>query len=160
LPGHVGVALLFFDRLDSAARAALEIPHIGATACDLLDRRLLSIARETDARFDELLPAECEALLLVEVQGNDRPEVRDRLQQVVHRIRKRGTLAFDSRIALEPADVHFFWTLAQKVVPRLYRLKGNTRPLPFVESMAVPPQVLPEFLISLQNVLKKHEVTA
>jgi hypothetical protein len=153
------VVLLFFDRLEAAAKAALEIPHLGASACDLLDRRLLSIARETDRRFEEIIPEGTEALLLVEQQAVDRNEARDRLQQVVSRIRRRLNLAFDSRTALEEDEVNLFWSLAQSVVPRLYRLRGNQRPLPFVESIAVPPETLPDFLVRLQNVLKKHQVT-
>ena len=42
----------------------------------------------------------------------------------------------------------------------LYKLKGSTRPLPFVEDVAVPPEALPEFLTRMQNVLKRHQVTA
>jgi FAD/FMN-containing dehydrogenase len=64
LAGHVGVALLFFDRLEFAARAALEVPPMGASACDLMDRRVLTIAREVDPRFGPILPAEAEAALL------------------------------------------------------------------------------------------------
>ena len=43
IPRHRGVALLFFHRLDSAAQAALEICKMGVVACDLIDRRLLSL---------------------------------------------------------------------------------------------------------------------
>ena len=64
-----GVVLLFFDRLESAARGALEIAGMDASACDLMDRRLLSIAREADVRYDLLIPRDAEAMLLVEVQG-------------------------------------------------------------------------------------------
>ncbi len=46
------------------------------------------------------------------------------------------------------------------MVPGLYSLKGTTRPLPFVEDIAVPPTALPDFLVQMQNVLKAHQVTA
>src|SRR5690606_33264511 len=45
-------------------------------------------------------------------------------------------------------------------VPTLYRLKGSTRPLPCIEDIAVAPDTLSEFLVQLQNTLKKHQVTA
>ncbi len=41
------------------------------SACDLMDRRHLSVAREGEIRFDLLIPAETEALLLVEYEGDD-----------------------------------------------------------------------------------------
>jgi FAD/FMN-containing dehydrogenase/Fe-S oxidoreductase len=160
LPRHRGVAMLLFDRLENAALAALEIPRMGATACDLLDRRLLRLACESDVNYEQLLPSGTEALLLVEKEGNSPAEVRDGLNQIAHHIRRRRKLAFDARIAIEPDDVELYWRLPQRVVPTLYRLKGSTRPLPFVEDIVVPPSELPGFLVSLQNVLKKHQVTA
>ena len=39
-------------------------------------------------------------------------------------------------------------------------MKGSTRPVPFVEDMAVPPAALPDFLVRMQNTLKRHQVTA
>ena len=45
-------------------------------------------------------------------------------------------------------------------MPTLYRLKGSTRALPFVEDIAIPPAALAPFLVEMQNVLKRHQVTA
>lgn len=160
LSRHRGVVMLLFDRLENAALAALEIPRLGATACDLLDRRLLRLACESDTNYESLLPSGTEALLLVEKEGESAAEVRDGLMQITHLLRRRKKLAFDARIAIEPEDVELYWRLPQRVVPSLYRLKGSTRPLPFVEDIVVPPSELPAFLVSLQNVLKKHQVTA
>ena len=159
-PKHRGVALLFFDRLESAAHGALLASAMGVSACDLMDRRLLSISREVDERFDLLVPNEAEAMVLVEVFGEDVSEVQDQLNQVVTRIQRKKRLAFDSRIALDAEDRNLFWHLVRRVIPRLYRLKGNIRALPFVEDIAVPPKMLPDFLIRLQNVFKEHQVTA
>ncbi len=58
------------------------------------------------------------------------------------------------------SEIDLYWRLAHKVVPTLYRMKGTTRPLPFIEDLAVPPKVLPDFLVRMQNVLKQHQVTA
>ena len=160
VPNHTAVALLLFDRLDTASHAALEIVPLGATACDLLDRRLISLARENDPRFELLLPPETEAALLVETEGETELETHDRLRQIVDLVVRRRKMAFDSRTAQNDDDCKFFWHLVSDVVPSLYRLKGSMRPLPFVEDMAVPPSTLPDVLIDIQNVLKRHEVTA
>ena len=141
-------------------RGALEIAGMEAAACDLMDRRLLSIARDADVRYDLFIPRDAEAMLLVEMQGETPDEVRQRMQNVVVRIQRRKRLAFDSRATLDPEEVHLFWQLARRVVPSLYSLKGSTRPLPFVEDIAVPPAALPDFLVQMQNVLKAHQVTA
>ncbi|MBX7166898.1 MAG: anaerobic glycerol-3-phosphate dehydrogenase subunit C [Pirellulales bacterium] len=158
LPRHRGLAMLFFDRLEAAARAALELVPLSPSACDLMDRRHLSLAREVEARYDALIPPRAEALLLVEHDGNDPGEVRQRLQESITQVTGEDNLAFDSRIALDRDDVDLFWQLSRNVTPNLFRLKGPTRPLPFVEDIAVPPEVLPSFLARMQNVLKQHQV--
>ena len=160
IPSHRGVALLMFERLELAAQAAIEIPRMGATACDLMDRRLLRLACESHVSYDLLLPENTEAMLLVEVEGESPQEVRDRLASITNLIRRRKKLAFDVKTAFEPDDIELYWRLPRHVVPSLYRLKGSTRPLPFVEDICIPPTKLPGFLVQLQNVLKKHQVTA
>ncbi|MCA9161751.1 MAG: FAD-binding protein [Planctomycetales bacterium] len=160
LPAHRGVVLLFFDRLDAAARGALECAALNVSACDLMDWRTLTIARETDVRFDVLIPRAAEAMLLVELDGNSADELRERMQQLVVRLTRRKKLAFDARSTMEHDERNLYWRLTRRVIPRLYRLKGQTRPLPFIEDVAVPPRAMPDFLIRMQNVLKTNQVTA
>jgi len=159
LPTHRGVCLLFFDRMENAARAAIDMPERGAVACDLIDRRLLTIARENDVRFDVLVPPEAEAMVLVEFFDADSRLLRKQLEEIVSDIHYSQRLAFASCIATDPEDVAFHRQLVEGVVPLLYRLRGTTRPLPFVEDMAVPPAELPDFLMQVQNIFKKHRVT-
>jgi len=160
VPKHRGVALLLFNRLDNAAKAVMEILPLGPSACDLMDRRHLSLARESMAHYDVMFPDETEAILLVEQEGETLVEVRDRLAQVIDRVRRKKRLAFHAMQAQDKQEMDLYWRLARKVVPMLYRLKGSSRPLPFIEDLAVPPKALPEFLVRMQNVLKQHQVTA
>ncbi len=159
-PKHRGVVLLFFDRLENAAQAAMLLSTMGVSACDLMDRRLLTISREVDVRFDVLVPKAAEAMLLVEQHSEDANDLRDRLKQIISRVQRKKRLAFDSRMTLDTEERDLYWHLARRVVPRLHRLRGSTRPIPFVEDIAIPPEVLPEFLVTIQNVQKAHQVTA
>ncbi|HWB01052.1 MAG TPA: FAD-binding oxidoreductase, partial [Pirellulales bacterium] len=160
LPRHRSVVLFLFESLDAAARAVTEIVTFQPSACDLMDRRHLSLARENEPRFDPLIPASAEAMLLVELESDDSVEMRDRLRRMTDRVRYRKKLAFDSRTAVSADEIEFFWLLSRRVTPTLARLKGSTRAVPFVEDMAVPPDVLPKFLVEMQNILKRHQVTA
>jgi FAD/FMN-containing dehydrogenase/Fe-S oxidoreductase len=160
LPRHRGVALLFFDRLESAARAVMEILPLGCSACDLMDRRHLSLAREATVQYDLLIPSQTEAALLVEQDGDTLVAVSDKLAQVIDRVRRKKRLAFHAIQAQDREEVDLYWRLSRKVVPTLYRMKGATRPLPFIEDMAVPPAALADFLVRMQNVLKQHQITA
>ena len=160
LPRHTGLAMLMFERMDNAARAVHDVVELEPIACDLMDRRHLSLAREVDNRYETLIPAQTEAILLVEVEGDDPTVVREKLRRIIDQIKNRKALAFEARQALSPENIALFGQLPREVTPLLHGMKGSTRPLPFVEDFAVPPEALSMVLIEVQNVLKRHHVTA
>lgn len=160
LPKQRGVSLLFFHRLEHAARGALLAAERNAVACDLMDRRLLEIARETDPRFEQLIPRDAEAMLLVEFQDDHLPALRSRLRELNDCLCRTERLAFGSRMTVERRERDFFWLIVRRVIPRLYRLRGDTRPLPIIEDIAIQPEKLPDLMVELQNILKEHQVTA
>jgi FAD/FMN-containing dehydrogenase/Fe-S oxidoreductase len=160
LPRYRGVAVILFDSVEKAARAVPDVVASSPSACDLMDRRHLSLARAAEPRFDQLIPLETEAALLVEQDGEDSLEVRGRLNRLVNELWQQKRVAFGARQAFEDNETELFWRLDDKEQPVLYRTAGLNRPLPIVEDMAVSPGVLPDFLVRMQNVLKRNQVTA
>lgn len=160
IPKVRGLILLFFNRLDVAARAALDLSKDDIAACDLMDRRLLEIARETEPVYESIVPRGAEAMLLIEAQGEEPLTVRKRLMALLSRLQRRGKPVVSYRLTTDKKERNLLWRLARRVIPRLYRLKGSSRPLPFVEDLSIPPKKLPEFLMEVQNVLKNERVTA
>lgn len=160
LPAHRAGVLVLFGQLEGALSSVQKISEQQPSACDLMDRRLLSLAREADPRFHSLISAAAEAALIVETTGLSEHEVQDRLRSVINAVRSANMRAVVAFEAHTPEDVDFLWTLPSRVVPLLTKLKGLSRPLPFVEDIAVPPETIPEFLHAAQRVFQKHEVTA
>ncbi|MEX2286655.1 MAG: anaerobic glycerol-3-phosphate dehydrogenase subunit C [Planctomycetaceae bacterium] len=160
LPARRGVVLLLFGQLEAAARTVQAIAPHQPSACDLLDRRLLTLAREADSRFEKLISPAAEAALIIEQTGFSDQQVRDRIQMIIRAVRLLNTRAVVSCEAYSFEDTEFLWSLPSKVVPRLTRLKGQTRPVPFVEDIAVPIEALHDFLVRAQKVFQSHEVTA
>ncbi len=160
LPRCRGVALLLLDSVEKAARAVPDILAHRPVACDLMDRRHLSLARAAEPRFERLIPVETEAVLLVEQDGDDPVEVRSRLHRLVDDLWQQKHVAFGARQAFEDEEVGLYWRLVDEVQPMLYRVAGPGRALPVVEDMAVSPESLPDFLVRMQNVLKRNQVTA
>ncbi len=157
---HRGVVLLFYHRLDIASRSAVSALRHGLVACDLMDRRLLQIARDTDPRFAELLPREAEAMVLVEIQGESLEDLHDRLGIIRHDLSSGHDAAFSSVETVQQSERDLYWALSRRVIPRLYRIKGTESPVPFIEDIAVPREKLPEVLTSIQDTLKKNHATA
>ncbi len=160
IPAHRGVALLFFHQLQAAATAAVEIGKMGVTACDLMDRRLLTLARETNEQYQRLLPVDAEAMLLVEFSADDDATLREKLKHLSHRIQRRKKLAFEIRTTTQRHERDLYWHLVRRVVPSLYRLRGLRRAVPFIEDIAIDPDRLPEFLKRVHEVLNDLDITA
>ncbi len=160
LPPHRAVALLLFDRLESATLAVERVVDFEPTACDLLDRRLLTLARQADDRFERLISRGAEAALLVELTGGTEAQLRTRMRRLPSVLADAGRHAVIAAEAYTPRHVDFLWSLPATVVPMLTRITGEARPVPIVEDVAVPPGRLHDVLVEAQRVFQRHEVTA
>ncbi len=160
LPKNRSAAILMFGSLEGAIQAMQLILPLEPSACDLLDRRLLSLGRGADQRFRDIILPDAEAGLIIEFSGFSEREVLQRLDDMQRLLNDRRIDFQLTRQASSYEEVELLWALPGKVVSLLAGLKGNSRPLPFVEDVAVPPERLAEFLPVAQRVFQRHEVTA
>lgn len=159
IPEHRGMSMFFFDHLSSAATSIKTILSYQPSACDLIDRRLLNLAR-SDTRFARIIPAGAEAAVIVEQIGASRYQMKQRLAEIVRAVRQVAPNASIGYTADDEDDAQFLWSLAAGIVPMLNRIKGDLRPLPFIEDLAIPPEELEAFLSQVQKVFQRHQVTA
>jgi FAD/FMN-containing dehydrogenase/Fe-S oxidoreductase len=160
LPGGRSLVLLGFASLESAWRAVQRTLPTGPAACELLDRRLLSLAREGNVNgVAALVPPAAEAVVLVEYESEGPSAARAAARDLVDLLRgDRQVLHVVS--AFEPADLERLWHLRDVALPSLFGLKRGAQPVPFVEDVAVPLEEMPEYLRRVQEVLQEHETTA
>lgn len=159
IPAHRGVVLLFFSRITDAAKVCEKLGRLPISACDLVDRRLLSIARESDARFQDLLPAAAEAMLLVEASNDDLNALNETLRQVVHSTEDQLSQSLPYVMTTDDEQRGLCWHLVRRIIPTLYRLKGSTRAIPYMDDILVPPRHLEQFFILTQELFNQAQVT-
>jgi FAD/FMN-containing dehydrogenase/Fe-S oxidoreductase len=161
LPGGRAAVLLGFASLDSALRAAQKIVQTGPTACELIDRRLLSLARGSQAaEVAVLIPAAAEAALLVEYEADTPAAAKEAGTALVNLFGRAEGSASHALPAFEPGEINRLWHLREVALPSLYGLKGGPQPVPFVEDVGVPVEALPEYLRRVQEIMREHETTA
>jgi FAD/FMN-containing dehydrogenase/Fe-S oxidoreductase len=158
LPGGRAALLLGFASLDAALRSARLIVPGGPTACELLDRRLLTLARG-ETSVTNLIPTAAEALLLVEYEADGPAEARKAAFDLARRLERGERLALVARVAEDDEEIERFWQVRTAALPSLYGLRG-AQPVPFVEDVGVPPEELGVYLHRVQEVLQRHETTA
>lgn len=160
IPDHRSAAMLMFASLEDAVRATQLILPMDPSACDLLDRRLLSLGRGADERLRDAILPEAEAGLIVEFTGEAAGGVLQRLQDLQKLLRSEGLDFRVTRTAGTFEEAELLWSLPARVVSLLASLRGDSRPLPFIEDVALPPEQLAPFLQTAQRIFQQHEVTA
>jgi len=159
-PLHRGNAIFLFDSLEKAARAVSALLPHKPNCCELLDRRRINMVREWDKRFQSFLPRETEAILFVEIDAPQSPEITDRLNAMVDDLQTGEQLCFGARLAYGQEELDFFRDFLRKGEMALARMALPHKALPLFEEVAVPVDKLPAFLVLLQNIFKRNGVFA
>jgi FAD/FMN-containing dehydrogenase/Fe-S oxidoreductase len=160
LPGGAAVVLLGFDSLEAALKATRLAEGEGPSACELIDRRLISLARPAMPEAARLLPAAVECALLVEFEADSPAEAQRLAQNLVQQVHESEKLPQVANVAIDAAEIDLFWRLRNCALPNLYGLGHGTQPIALIEDVGVPPDNLGAFLTRVQEILQRHEFTA
>ncbi len=160
LPGGTCLTLLGFPTLDAAVRAGLDLRHFSPVGCDLLDRRLLSITRRSSPEGIGPIPPVVGAALLVTFEGETEREALERACGAIETLRHRHLLRTLAEPTCTPEGIARVRGLRESAVGGMYGLTHGARPVAFVEDVGVPVESLPAYLAGVQDVLKRHELTA
>ena len=160
LPAGRSIVLLGFESLDKAVRAAQRALTSRPAACELIDRRLMTLARGRGQELRPYIPVEAEAVLLIEYESDTVEGAREAARRTADRLRWTERLAISSITAFEEDEIERIWLLRENVLPSLYAFQSGPQPVPCVEDVGVPVDELLTFLHRVQEILKKHETTA
>jgi Fe-S oxidoreductase/FAD/FMN-containing dehydrogenase len=160
IPGAKATALVLFDDLEKAGGAVVEILRHRPAAVELLDRIFVEVVREADPALGASFPAGTEAILIVEVDGDEEREVRSRLEAIATALVSRLRLATEVRQATRPEEIARVWAVRKAASPILSRREGRLRNTRFIEDAAVHPERMAEFVRKLRDLLKGHGLQA
>jgi anaerobic glycerol-3-phosphate dehydrogenase C subunit len=155
LPKAKGLLQLEFDSLDKMAKAVPIIVEKGASACELMDNRLISMAVEHLPEYRDVLPVGATVALLVEHTGLTQEEVKQKIRNTdsaVARLTGNRTIVLDEQMQKR------IWKARKDAVPLLERGQGKKRPVPFIEDVSVENTKLAEYIAGLEKIGRKFDV--
>ncbi|GAC1476820.1 MAG: hypothetical protein NVS1B4_18400 [Gemmatimonadaceae bacterium] len=155
LPSATSSLLGAFDSLDAAVAAAGRARAAGASACELLDRTFLDVAR-TGHALPGAVAIETEAVLLATVEGGSADEVSRAARSLAAAFRAEGARGVE--MALDPAAEDVLWELRHAASPVLAQLDPALKSMQFIEDGAVPPERLAEYVRGVRAILAAHGV--
>jgi FAD/FMN-containing dehydrogenase/Fe-S oxidoreductase len=160
LPKAKATALVLFDDLEKAGAGVVEILRLAPAAVELLDRTFVEVVRAADPGLASTLPSGTEAILIVELDGDDAGEVGDRLERLQQSLAGRLRLATEVRRSTRPEETAKIWAIRKAASPILSRREGLQRNTRFIEDAAVHPEKMAEFVSRLRSLLRRHELQA
>ncbi len=160
-PQHAAVAVVHFrDLLEALEATQVILPH-GPSAVELIDRMVLDMTRaQMDyARRMTFLEGDPEALLIVEFAGDAPDEVLTRLA-AMERSLAQAKMGYAVVRALDLPAQDNIWQVRKAGQGLLQGVKGDAKPITFVEDTAVPPERLAPYIARFREILQRHGVRA
>ena len=158
LQKHRTLGICHFPTFYQAMDLARHIVTLGPTAVELVDRTMIDLARQNPAFAGivaKVLKGEPDAILLVEFAGDDRDEQVSRLRDLVVLI---ADLCLPGSVVeiVDPGLQRDVWEVRKAGLNIMMSMKGDGKPVSFIEDCAVPLQHLAEYTRRLTEVFAKH----
>ena len=158
IPPHRVLGVCHFPSFYSAMQAAKPIVVLGPAAVELVDRTMIDLARDIPlfrTTVDRFVKGEPDALLLVEFAGEDAAENFRCLRQLVALM---GDLGHPDGVVeiVDDAFQSAVWAVRRQGLNIMMSMKGDGKPVSFIEDCAVPLDDLPDYTARLDAVFKKH----
>jgi len=161
LPSHKVLGVCHFPTFHQAMDSTQHIVKLDPAAVELVDRTMIELSREIPmfrATVDGIVRGEPDALLLVEFAGEDHAEQIAKLAQLVELM---ADLGFANAVVevQDPAFQAAVWEVRKAGLNIMMSMKGDGKPVSFVEDCAVPLEDLAEYTDRLTRVFEKHGTT-
>ena len=160
-PASTVLAVVHFADLFAALDVVPLILSFAPSAVELIDRMLLEMTRAQleYARRMTFVQGDPDALLLVEFSGATSAELADRLATMERALRAAGVDGAIVR-ATSGADQDNIWRVRKAGQGLLQGVKGDAKPIAFVEDTAVSPQRLAAYMRRFKALLDAQGVRA
>jgi FAD/FMN-containing dehydrogenase/Fe-S oxidoreductase len=158
LPAHKTLGVVNFPTFHQAMDLARHIVKLGPCAVELVDRTMIELARSNPAFrpvIEKALTGAPEAILLVEFAGQSMIEQTRKLRQLVELM---GDLGLPGSV-VEMADAgaqKALWEVRKAGLNIMMSMRGDGKPVSFIEDCAVPLEDLAAYTSRLTEVFAKH----
>jgi len=158
LPKHKTLGVVNFPSFYKAMDSAQHIVKLKPAAVELVDRTMIELARANPAFrpvIERALIGRPEAILLVEFAGEERD---DQLRDLARLVELMADLGLPGSVVEmpEPKPQLELWEVRKAGLNIMMSMKGDGKPVSFIEDCAVPLEHLADYTQRLTDVFGKH----
>lgn len=158
LPRHKTLGVVHFPTFYQAMEMTQHIVALGPVAVELVDRTMIDLSRSIPAYagiVKRFLKGEPDAVLLVEFAGETLDVQQRKLRDLVALMGDLGLP--DSVVEIVEADFQKdVWEVRKAGLNIMMSMKGDGKPVSFIEDCAVPLEHLAEYTARLTRVFEAH----
>ncbi len=157
LPKATALCMVHFRDLIESLRSVVEINRHGPSAVELLDDVVLreAVVNASTRHLATFIEGDPNAVLLVEVFGEDQADASDKIHRVAEDLRSKG-IGYAWPIRTEPKSQAEVWEVRKVGLGLISNAKGPTKGQAFIEDACVPVEVLPQYIERLMAVCSEQ----
>ena len=158
IPPHKVLGVVHFPTFHQSMDMTRHIVGLDPDAVELVDRTMIELARDNAAFrpiVEKFLNGEPDAILLVEFAGEERAAPLAKLRRLVELMADLGLPG--SVVEVTDATLQKeIWEVRKAGLNIMMSMKGDGKPVSFIEDCAVPLEHLAEYTGRLTRVFEKH----
>jgi FAD/FMN-containing dehydrogenase/Fe-S oxidoreductase len=158
LPKAKVLGVVNFTSFHKAMDSAQHIVKLGPSAVELVDGTMIGLSLQNPAFAPTIRTAligQPAAILLVEFSGSNKADLLPKMKQLVELM---GDLGLNGSVVemTDDAPQKNLWEVRKAGLNIMMSLKGDGKPVSFIEDCAVPLEHLAEYTDALTEVFEKH----
>ncbi len=156
-PKTTALDVIHYRDIQEALESSQSILETGPYAVELTDKLILDLARDNIEQSKRMgfVQGDPGAILIVEYAGETDAEVRAKIEALEAR-RARERFGYTGHVAYDAAEQQSIWKLRKAGLGLLLGMKGEAKPIAFIEDTAVDPKHLSEFVPRFRDIMARH----
>jgi FAD/FMN-containing dehydrogenase/Fe-S oxidoreductase len=157
-PKATAVDVIHYHDLQEALESSQAILETGPYAVEVTDKLILDLARANieQSRRMGWVQGDPAAIMLVEYTGESEAEAKAKVETLERR-RARDRFGYAAHAAFDPGEQRSIWNLRKAGLGLLLGMKGDKKPIAFVEDTCVEPRHLAQFVPRFKDIFAKHD---
>jgi FAD/FMN-containing dehydrogenase/Fe-S oxidoreductase len=159
LPKHKALCTVHFADLIEAIGTVEAILKHGPSAVEILDADVIVMARKNlgIAPLCGFIQGDPQAILVVEFFGDTPEEVEKKSKKLALEM-KENKFGYAWPVITEPAEQAKVWGVRKNGLGLMLGVKGDRKPIAFIEDACVPIEALPEYVDKTLKFCKQRDV--
>ncbi|MCG3211719.1 MAG: hypothetical protein FOGNACKC_05365 [Anaerolineae bacterium] len=153
-PSQTALAIIHFDSLKEALSATPAILQVDPSAVELLDNLGLTMCRnvpEYARLLNHFIEGRPYCVLVTEFYGESEAELRAKIERLQSHLTQQKIGLTHITPAIDPERQNKVWAVRKVGLGLLMSVKGDVKPIPFIEDAAVPVEHLAGYVSRIEQ---------